>query len=309
MAIATLTGTTSLLHNNLASSSGGWTAIVHNSVNPGAGRLLLSKMGGASKDGPDVSQATSVSYVELSHGPVLVVSSTNGTQIYNEDGTAMVFYMPINDSTAAPLKYHQGACLEPALQHIVIGTSKGSLMAVQALTADQYVALVESQPAGAASGVVDLCFNAISNTIVSAHHDGEMRIWTINAAGAYENPTVLPAMGEAPVRVVPLGVRLLVAYGPGTLCIFDAITHELQAEITAHARWITALAVREDLGFVATVGEDTMLNVWQVDANTGQVGLQHSSSVADKLLTGVAFSSTGMLVSAYDTSDLYHVNM
>lgn len=282
---------------------------MHNSVNPGAGRLLLSQLGGLSKDGPEVSQATSVSYVELSGGPVLVVSSTNGTQIYNEDATAMLFYMPINDSSNAPLKFHQGACLVPALQHIVVGTSKGSLMSVQAVSADQFIALPESQPAGAASALTDLCFNAISNTVVSAHHDGELRVWTINAAGAYENPTVLPATGQAPVRVVPLGARLLVAYGPGTLCIFDAITHDLLAEVSAHARWITALAVREDLGFVATVGEDTMLHVWQVDAGTGQVGLQHSSSVVDKLLTGVAFSSSGMLVTAYDTCDLYHVNM
>jgi len=309
MAKVGLTGTASLLQNNLAYSSGGWAAIVHNSVNPGGGKLLLSHLGGASKDGPEVSQGTSVRYLELNAGPILVVTSTSGTQIYNEDASAMLFYMPINDSTGSPLKYHQGACLVPSLQHVVVGTSKGSLVLAQAQSLDQYVVMSEGQPAGPASAVTDLCFNPLSDTVVSTHHDGEMRVWMVNPAGCYENPSVLPATGQAPVRVVALGSRLLVAYGPGTFCLFDAISYDLQVEVTAHARWLTGLAVREELGFVATVGEDTMLNVWQVDASTGQVGLQHSSVVTDKLLTGVCFSNTGLVVSAYDASELFHVNL
>jgi len=304
-----LTGTVSLLQNNLSSSSGGWSALVHNSVNPGGGKLLLSHINGSSKDGPEVTQATSINYVELSFGPALVVCSTNGTQIYNEDATAMLFYMPINDSTGAALKYHQSASLVPTLHHIVVGTSKGSLLPVQALSLDQYVALPECNPAGAASAVTDLCFNAVSQTVVSCHHDGELRVWTTNPAGAYENPTHLPAIGQVPVRVVALGSRVLVAYGPGTFCIFDAVSYECQVEVTAHARWLTAMSVREELGFVATVGEDTVLNVWQVDAGTGQVGLQHSSVVTDKLLTGVSFAGAGLAVSAYDANELFHVNM
>merc|ERR1712127_152821 len=98
----------------------------------------------------------------------------------------------------------------------------------------------------------------------------------------------------------------LVAYGPGTYCLLDAVTLEAQAEVTAHARWITAVDVREDLGFVATVGEDTVLNVWQVDAGTGRIGLQHTSVVTDKLLTGVVLGH-GAMVTAYDSTDLFHI--
>lgn len=311
-ATVALTGTASLLHNNLACSSTGWAATIHNSVIPGGGKLLLNQIGGGSKDGPEISQAMSVRYLEMGHGPVLCVSSTNGTQIYSEDATALLFYVPINDPApdTDSLKHHQGACVVPGLQHIVVGTSKGSLITVQSASADQYIALPESPSAGPAAGIADVCYSELTNTAVSAHHDGELRIWTVNPGGAYTNANVVPAFGQAPVRVAALGPRLLVAFGPGTFCLLDAITHELQAEVTAHARWVTAVEVREDIGFVATVGEDTVLNVWQVDAATGRVGLQHSSVVTDKLLAGVAFPpSSGVVVTAYDSSDLYHVSL
>lgn len=312
-----LTGSASLLHNNLAIASTGMMAVIHNSVNTGANvsegysRLLMNRLGGASHDGPQIGQAMSVRYLEMAYGPVLVVTSTNGTQIYNEDATSMLFFVPINDTSpdTETLKHHQGACVVPALQHIVIGTSKGSLMVVQATSADQMIALPESPPAGETVGVSDVCYSEVSNAVVSAHHNGELRVWTLNEAGYYSNPTVVPAVNQAPVRVASLGARLLVGYGPGTFLLFDAVTFDALAEVTAHARWMTALVVREDVGFVATVGEDTVLNVWQVDAATGRVGLQHTSVVTDKLLTGVALTAQGAVVAAYDSADLYNVTL
>lgn len=287
---------------------------MRNSGQPGSGKLLLANLmqGGASRDGPEVVQATSIRYLETAHGPLLAVSSLSGTQIYNEDATALSFYAPINDPApdGDTIKQHQAACFVAPLQHIVIGTSKGSLLAVQVHSREQLIALPESFPEGVASGVVDVCFSAVTNTVVSAHHSGELRVWLADAAGQYSNANVVGSVGEVPVRIVSLGARLLVAYGAGTLCLFDAITLELQAEVTAHARWITAVDANEELGFVATVGEDTVLNVWQVDAGTGHVGLQHSSVVTSKLLTGVALPATGgVVVTAYDSSDLYHVGL
>lgn len=302
-----LGATVSLLHNNLTCSSSGWSACIHNSVNSGSGKLLLSKLGGPIKDGPEVSQGMSIRFIELSLGPVLVVCSTNGTQIYNEDASGLHFYVPISDQVTDgdTLKHHQGACLVPELQHIVIGTSKGSLALVAA--SPSFMQLQESEPCSAASGVADVCYSALTNQVVSAHSNGELRVWTVNATGPYANQTVLPPMGQAPVRVSSMGARLLVAYGPGTLCLLDGVTYEVQVELTAHARWVTAVDVHEDLGLVATVGEDTVLNVWQVDASNGRIGLQHSSVVTDKLLTGAAMHGSEVLVTAYDSGELWRV--
>jgi len=309
MATLTLTGTASLLHNNLALSSSGWAACVHNSVNAGGGKLLLNKSGQPSKDGPEVSQATCIRYLECSIGSVLVVSSTNGTQIYNEDATAMLVYVPIDDAAADAdvSKHHQGACWVPGVEHIVIGTSAGSLVPMQT-SSGSFMALAES-PAPGAHAVADVCYSAITNTVVSAHNNGELRVWQVSPHGPYQNASAIPAAGQAPVRIASLGPRLLVAFGPGTLCLFDAVTYECQVELTAHARWVTAVDVREDLGFVATVGEDTVLNIWQVDASSGRVGLQHTSVVTDKLLTGAAMFGSEVMVTAYDSGELYRVGV
>jgi WD40 repeat protein len=265
----------------------------------------------ASKDGPEAQQVTSVRYLDLTCGTVLCVSSTGGTQIYNEDATTMLYFVALNDSSPDTdvLKLHQGACCVSPHQHIVLGTSKGSLMAVQATALDKFTSLPESAPSSPTAGVADVCYAACVDRVVTAHQNGELRYWWAAQGGQYCNDVIIPATttGQAPVHVATLGPRLAVAFGPGTICLFDAASRELQVEITAHARWITAMTVREDVGQIATVGEDTALNVWQVDAATGQIGLAHTSIVADKLLTGVVFHSAGCAVTAYDSDELFSV--
>lgn len=304
-----LSATASLLHNNLAASSGGWLACVHNSVNVGGGKVVLVNHGtGASKIGPDVAQATSIRYIELLGGPVLCISSTNGTQIYAEDASALLFFAPLNDSStdAERLKYHQGSCAVSDRQHIVVGTSKGALLVVNAVP-DKFMALADSAPSSATGEVSDVCFVAAANAVVSAHNNGDLRFWTPSPSGPYTNSAVRACTGQAPVRVAALGPRLLVAHGPGTICLYDAASHELQVELSAHARWITAVATREDTGLVATVAEDTILNVWQVDPSSGRVSLRHSCIVTQKLLTGVALAGAGAVVTTYDSDELFHV--
>lgn len=284
---------------------------MHNSVNAGSGKLMLHHLGSAtSKEGPEVAQVTSVRYLMVGSASVLCVTSTHGTNIYSEDGATMLFHCALSDPTPEPdvLKHHQGVCSVAPAQHIVIGTSKGSVVAVHAAALDQFMNLQESAPQTAATGVSDICYAACVNRVVTAHSSGELRYWYAAQGGQYVNDVIIPvSTSQAPVHVSTLGARLVVAFGPGTICLYDAASRELQVELTAHARWITAVTVREDLCQIASVGEDTALNVWQVDPATGQVLLRHSCIVADKLLTGVAFHSTGVSVTAYDSDELFQV--
>lgn len=312
-ACARFTETASLVHNNLVCSpSGQWLACAHNSVNAGSGKLMLHDLtSGTSKDGPEVSKATSIRYLQLSHGPVLVVSSAIGTQIFNEDATTLLFFLPLNDAgvETESLKEHKGACLVPHLNHIIIGTSKGTLAAVHMPSADSCVAKAESPPSVPTAEVADVCFSTQAQTVLSVHNNADLRVWTPNADGPYVNTAAFPSSGPAPVAVAALGSRFLVAYGPGTICFYDATSCAWQVELTAHARWITAIAVNEDAGVVASVGEDTIINLWTVDAGTGTVGLQHSSIVTDKLLTGVVLRDGCAAVAAYDSDEIYNVKI
>lgn len=308
-----LSGTASLLHNNLTCSLGGRLASVHNAVNVGNGKILLYNLASASSsNGPEVAQVTSIRYAHLAYGSVLCVCSTNGTQVYSEDASTMVFYAPLTDVLAAgesELKYHQGVCVVPGLQHIVVGTSQGSLLVIQALAADKFAMVAPPASPGASTGVADLCYSAVADAVITAHHSGELRVWATAPGGPYMNTAVIPATAQAPVFIGALGSRLVVGYGPGTVCLYDAVTRELQAELTAHARWLTGMCLREERSQVATVGEDTVLNVWQVDPDSGSIAVHHSCFVADKLLTGVAFHAGGLAVTAYDAEELYQITV
>jgi len=312
--LGTLPSTVSLLHNNLACSSGGWLCSVHNTVvSGGGGKLVMHQLGGSSKMGPEVAQAMSVSYIELAFGPVLVVCSTNGTQMYNEDATALLAHWPIRSAATGgdSLQYHQGACLVPGRSHIVIGTSKGSLELLHASGPHEYIGMPASMPSSPGEidqmAVADVCYCAATDTVITAHVNGELRTW--DPASDYKNTGSVPAVGQAPVRVASLNMQIMVAFGAGTICLFHASTYEVQAELTAHARWINAVGTREDAGQIVTVGEDTILNLWQVEPSSGEVSLLHSSVVADKLLTGVAMLTGGAAVTAYDSAEVYHVTM
>jgi WD40 repeat protein len=263
-----------------------------------------------SKEGPEVTQVTSLRYLDLNCGVVLCVGNTNGTNIYSEDGTTMLFHLPLVDASPETdvLKHHQGACVVGPHQHIVVGMSKGSICSIQAGEVNQFMSLAESAPQTPTTCIADLCYAVNVNRVVTAHHNGELRYWYAAEGGQYVNDVIIPpALSQAPVSVASLGSRICVAFGPGTICLYDAVTRDLQVEITAHARWITGVAVREDVCQIASVGEDTALNVWQVDPASGQVSLRHSCLVADKLLTGVAFHSMGCAVTAYDSDELYQV--
>lgn len=308
MSASQLSGSASLLHNNLASSSNGWIASVHNSLNAGSGKLLLHALASEqSRDGPEVTQATSIRFLETSSGPLLCVTSTFGTQIYNEDGTALMFFLPMTEPAGGDsLKFHQAACFVPSLEHIVVGTWKGTLYPISA-AGGQFVPVTESAPSSPTAEVADVCFCELAQAVVSVHNNGDLRMWTPQS-DIYVNTDVVPNMCQAPVRVVCLGQHLIVCDGPGVLLILDAISREVKVEVTAHARWISGVIAREDAGQIVTVGEDTVLNVWLVEPTAGIISLHHSCVVTDKLLTGVALHGSGASVTAYDSDQLYHVH-
>lgn len=304
--------TASLLHNNLAASSAGCLACVHNSVTQGQCKLLIhSAKLGVNRE-IDIAQAYSIRYLDLPFGQILCVSSCNGTRIYTEDGQTLLLYCQVSNAPGLDpmaLKFHQGACYIAATQQIVIGTSTGSVLPIQAAFATSLGIMAESPPSTAATAVVDLCSNAAANTVISAHDNGDLRVWNPIPGGALKEGSVVQNCGQVPVRICMLGIRLAVAFGAGTVCLYDALSLQRQVEISSHTKLLTAMAVREDAGIIATVSEDTFLNLWQVDPASGIVTIVHSEPVVDKLLTGVALGPSGVVISAYDSDEIFHASV
>ncbi|KAF1336645.1 hypothetical protein FI667_g469, partial [Globisporangium splendens] len=99
---------------------------------------------------------------------------------------------------------------------------------------------------------------------------------------------------------------LFCGYTTGRLRIFKKENNfQLHAEVAAHSRAITALDVHDHQ--VATVSEDTFLNIWELTSSktSAKVKLVSSQCVQNDLLTGVAFAGAKSIVTAsFDTAHL-----
>lgn len=311
--MASFSATASLIHNNLTCSRNGWAASAHLGQQSATGKVMLCNLssptgGPLASDGPACSQVTMLRHVTCAQGSMLVVTSTNGTQIFTEDATHLVFFAPLDGSVACAdsVGYHQGACFASTVSHVVVGSSQGSLLVVQNDPSGNFTALSWSPPATPVPAVADVCYVAAGDAVVSAHANGTLVFWAMTPTGPYGEVAHLPGSGDVPVRLASFGPRFALAMGSGVIRLYDAVSRALQVEVAAHARWLTALAVDEERMRMASVGEDTVLNVWGF-GDDGRVLLLKSAAVTDKLLTGVDFQGASVLVSAYDDERMFFI--
>lgn len=297
----------SLIHNNITSNDRGIVAFGHHQK-----VCFLNTKDGSSYEGPGGSTITGVRFVNTGKMWVLTVCSNNGTQVFSEDGSQMIFFIPLAAQVKeGRLPYHKGvaASLSTAGSHICVGTSEGDINVVSADDAVGPLGLTKS-PEGT-SPVSDICFCNTTAQLVSVHDAGEVNFWGPQASGKYDLLAQTKVEGEVPTRCLAVVSSLLVAFGSGVIRVWDIVARELRVEISAHARWINSMDCLPDRGIFASVGEDTVMNVWLMDPDSRQISLIHSSVVADKLLCGIAFTGVGagerspLAVTAYDADQVY----
>merc|ERR1712194_435865 len=172
---------------------------------------------------------------------------------------------------------------------------------------------------GATAGVTCLCslgggsvpqgFNAQQEVLVG-YDDGSLIWWSLGGNGETVNAAQQHSdkFEDTPVSLASTSMSSTVAaFGSGVLRVFSGKMR--LAEIAAHARWITGMSSFPN-SIVATVAEDTVLNVWQISDDHG-VSLLHSSVVTDKQLTGVSFAqgtpTPEVFVVAYDSDQLFRL--
>ncbi|CEM08024.1 unnamed protein product [Vitrella brassicaformis CCMP3155] len=287
-------------------------------------------------DGPTTSKIISLHYVHIRKAgpkPMLIVNMANGTQMWNQDGTRMLYYLPVQHpqtsatSTSAAQnaavdigKCHRGAavCAFPQADHVIIGSSAGELIIIRT-DGDAFHSLATRKVASASPVMVVACSGEGSDQhVMSGHANGEIVWWRPEANGMYmQLPGALQHAQDTPTCMKVLGNTLYCGFGTGHLRVYDAVRRELKIEIAAHGRWINDIDVRHD-GLVASVGEDTVLNVWRCPSCDSEVSLAHSAVVTESLLTGVAFTQRrgdtadegafAVCVVAYDSEVLYFLS-
>ncbi|TMW69411.1 hypothetical protein Poli38472_001567 [Pythium oligandrum] len=240
----------------------------------------------------------------------VVVTSDNGAQIFDEKGEQRLHDLVLKDlveEEEGAASFCRGICaINSDRPAIIVGASCGKVfvLAKEASSkSDHSFDLVETltdqtEPIHSIDSPTDGALLASS--------DDSGTILVRNPDDAFVVARSIPGGGfpATSIRFTPNN-WLVSAYITGTIRIFRKNDFHVHAEIAAHSRAITALDVYEDR--LVSVGEDTFLNVWEIDGekDTPRFKLTSSQSVTNDLLVGVAMvNPKKVFTTSYDTTHL-----
>ena len=150
--------------------------------------------------------------------------------------------------------------------------------------------------------------------IVSAGDNGSIAVWSVqgwNLLCTFDGVSSRSASESRGFPCTGVATRADIVFGAfatGHLRLFSVAHRCCVVEIAAHARCITALDLHPAQDLLVSVGEDSLVNVWNVGPGSGgttEPELSSSRSVKDHLLTGVQFLESGQIItSSYDRETL-----
>ncbi|XP_059169121.1 WD repeat-containing protein 54-like [Physella acuta] len=263
------------------------------------GRQVICKEPSVTQGLPFVLQAK---WVTLPSRSVLVLTSSRGIQVFESDGSAMVYWHSLSDSPDV------GHCAKGIAgvgeNFLCIGTDDGSILVFSLPVKGTNIKL-EHTLTGHKAPISDLASE--QNTLVSADDMGCIIVWKLNG-GDFDQVSNIKANGW-PCNSVAIWKGVIVAgFASGHLRVYNATTGCLGAEVTAHARTINAVDISTDTGMVISASDDTFFRIWQLKPlNAPQIEFRHSECVPDLQLVGAKFideKGGALCVTGYDSSDI-----
>lgn len=280
-----------------------------------------------------------VSFVTVGGLTLLAVATRAGFSVWGGEDFGTLIYKRLLIDCGVPdevagAQFTRGLSGSPC-SAILCGTSWGEIL-VSAFKEDVgTLAKIPSLKGGHKASITSIA--TCDLYIATADDAGIIAQWTISDFSshvAFTKSNMVPFShlnhgGGFPCTSIAIQESILIAgYASGHVRIFRQRGGNgeplkpsfLEAEIAAHARTLTALAIHPTRPTFATVGEDSMLRVWSLpsaqvnggsaSSTRSKVLIDMQAEIKDRLLTGVSFleSSTTtahVCVSMYDVSALY----
>ncbi|XP_053313999.1 WD repeat-containing protein 54 [Spea bombifrons] len=274
-------------------------------------RQLQSKEGSAAVSASLITQA---SWCVLPSRVLLVLTSQKGIQMYESDGSIMVYWHSLDalDTPQAQAVFARG--IAPAKgQHICVGTSAGLVLVFDVPAKGTNITLAEVL-AEHRDPITDIACETCNDKaggadLVTADDSGVLCVWKVDED--FRLLTKLSAYGVTCSSVKLWAGIIAAAYGNGQIRLYDAVTGALNAEVAAHARWIHALDIAPHSGRLLSGAEDSFVQIWQLSrsADSGAVEVEHchSECVTDTQICGGRFcdpQGTSFSVTGYDLSEI-----
>ncbi|XP_027765455.1 WD repeat-containing protein 54 [Empidonax traillii] len=277
----------------------------------GPPRQLPVRGGGSALSTPLLTQAA---WCELPARVLLVLTSQRGIQMYEADGSTLVFWhaLDVPEHPAAHSVFARG--ISVAGEHFIcVGTSSGAVLVFDIPPKGTNVTLSEvleqhrhpitdiaAEQGQAPEGAGDL---------VTADDSGTLCLW-----GTGEEFTLLgkiPGSGCTCSSVTLWNGIVAAGYGNGQIRLWEAGSGQLRAQVSAHARWIYALDLAPLTGKLLSGAEDSFVHVWELsrDPDTDDVEIRHchAECVTDTQVCGARFCDPAgdtFAVTGYDLSEI-----
>ncbi|KAM6136742.1 WD repeat-containing protein 54 [Phoenicopterus ruber ruber] len=275
-------------------------------------RQLPAKEGGMAVS---TSVLTQAAWCVLPSRVLLVLTSQKGIQMYESDGSIMVYWhaLDVTEHPPAQAVFARGIAAAGE-RFICVGTSSGLVLVFDIPPKGTNITVSEvlEQHRDAITDIAAELGQAPDGAgdLVTADDAGTLCVW-----GTGEEFTLLskiPAFGCTCSSVKLWNGIVAAGYGNGQIRLYEAATGLLRAEVNAHARWIYALDLAPQTGKLLSGAEDSFVHVWKLSRNpdTDDVEVEHchAECVTDTQVCGARFcdpEGNSFAVTGYDLSEIF----
>jgi len=311
-----LKGSTSALCNNLSvqlcrENDTVNYAVVHKSV---VNILSVAKDGSGSSHRPIICKEPSASHsntvvlqsrlLNIAGQLLLVITSQKGIQIFETEGSLMLYWYSLGDLQHGEVSACFGRGICGLMDNtICVGNHDGEILVFDVPARRTNITVAETLR----GHHVPVCaLEADGDRMLSGDDMGNLVLWQ---AGENFQPLINIQGDGWPSSSLCLWKDVIVAgYGTGHLRIYSTASSNLTAEVSAHARQITAIDVSEK-GLLISGSEDTFVRGWQLIAGVvPKISHVFNECVTDIQIQGVKFTTpeaNSFAVSGYDSNELY----
>ncbi|XP_043828457.1 WD repeat-containing protein 54 isoform X2 [Dromiciops gliroides] len=244
---------------------------------------------------------------------LLVLTSQRGIQIYESDGSVMVYWHALDSGHAPPAQSLFARGIAASGHYICVGTCSGRVLVFDVPAKGPNIVLSEeldehqvpvtdiaAEPAQGQDCVAD---------VVTADDSGLLCVW--KSGPEFKLLTRISGF-ETPCPSIQLWQGTIAAgYGDGQIRIFEASSGALHVQINAHGRAICALDLAPEAGKLLSGAEDSFVHIWKLSRNpdSGCIEVEHcyGECVTDTQVYGARFcdpQGSSFAVIGYDLAEI-----
>ncbi|BES96294.1 WD domain, G-beta repeat [Nesidiocoris tenuis] len=311
-----LVATASAIHNNLAVKlldpsrvaesisvvHGGYINVIPlRTLDTATSQYIPCSSDSAQKYAASVMQ---VMWCYINYEAVLVVAGSVGLQVFDCDSLELRFSHACKDVPDEREHFARGLAHSPG-DYLCVGNNSGVVRLFGTAEDGSLMFIDRKQLHG--SPVADLACN--KELLASCDDAGNIVLSLITPEEIVQWADI-SSYGCACTSIKMWKGVLAAGYGSGHIRLFSINDNRrevsLAVEVAAHAKWITALDVAPESGFILSVSEDSFAKVWHVTKKDSlTVTHRFSTQVKDCMLVGGRFltlSGSVFAVSIYDSN-------